>query len=209
MGISCLVVLWVALAIVGLLPRLSGISCAISRRGRAVLPLLLLLLRSEATLILILVSRCNRLPHLWTTPRGNVGAAGCDIMTSASTAPRLVSAPAACALAKFSHETGVFGVEIALIAHHALRCTRRRCVRIWLYRAVTSHVTRAATDATNDVSCEVTMFGTVVFAVTQPTTILANLVFVVTESPVGSSELTKLVTLVIILTLGSRRSLLK
>jgi hypothetical protein len=60
-------------------------------------------------------------------------------------------------------------------------------------------VSSAATHTANDVSSEVTLLRAVVFAVADATTILADLVLVVTKRTVESRQLTKLVALVVIL----------
>jgi len=59
----------------------------------------------------------------------------------------------------------------------------------------------AATHAANDVSSEVTLLRAVVFAVADATTILANLIFVVTKRTVERCQFAKLVALVVILAL--------
>lgn len=64
-----------------------------------------------------------------------------------------------------------------------------------------------AANTTNDVSSEVSLLRTVVFAVTDTTTILAYLIFVVTEGTIESSKLAELIAFMIILTFWSRRSL--
>jgi hypothetical protein len=63
-------------------------------------------------------------------------------------------------------------------------------------------VSSAATHTANDVSSEVTLLGAVVFAVADATTILADLVFVVTKRTIECCQLAKLVPLVVILALG-------
>lgn len=65
----------------------------------------------------------------------------------------------------------------------------------------------AATDSAYDVSGEVTLLGTIKFAVTDPTTVLADLILVVAESTVQSGELSKLVAFVVVLAFGRRGSL--
>jgi hypothetical protein len=55
---------------------------------------------------------------------------------------------------------------------------------------ISCHVTSIATDTTNDISGEVTLLGTVVFAMTNLTTVLASLVLVVSEGTVESGEFT-------------------
>ena len=73
--------------------------------------------------------------------------------------------------------------------------------------AVAGHVTRASTDTANDVRCKVTLLRTVVLAVTYTTAVLASLVFVIAQSTVKSGKLAQLITLVVVLTFGSRGSL--
>jgi hypothetical protein len=68
-------------------------------------------------------------------------------------------------------------------------------------------VSSAATHTANDVSSEVTLLRAVVFAVTDATTILADLVFVVTKRTIERRQLAKLVALVVILALRCRSSL--
>ena len=65
----------------------------------------------------------------------------------------------------------------------------------------------AATNSTDDVSCEVTLLRTVVLAVANATTVLANLVFVITEGTIESREFAQLVSFVVVLSLGSGGSL--
>jgi hypothetical protein len=65
----------------------------------------------------------------------------------------------------------------------------------------------AAANTTNDVSSEVPLFRTVVFAVTHTATILADLVFVIAEGTVESREFAKLIAFMIILAFWGRRSL--
>ena len=72
---------------------------------------------------------------------------------------------------------------------------------------VASHVASAAADTTNDVRCKVTLLGTVVFAMTNATAVLANLVLVVAESTVKCRKFPQLVPLVIVLTFRGRGSL--
>ena len=65
----------------------------------------------------------------------------------------------------------------------------------------------AAANTTNDVSSEVSLLWAVVFAVTDTATVLADLVFVITESTIECRQLAKLVALVVILALRCRSSL--
>jgi hypothetical protein len=67
-------------------------------------------------------------------------------------------------------------------------------------RAISCHVSCAATDSTYDVSGEVALFGTIVFAMAYATTVLADLVFIITKGTVQCCEFAELVTLVIVLT---------
>jgi len=64
-------------------------------------------------------------------------------------------------------------------------------------------VSSATTHTANDVSGEVTLLRTVVFAVADATTILADLVLVITKRAVERCQLTELIALVVILALGS------
>jgi hypothetical protein len=68
-------------------------------------------------------------------------------------------------------------------------------------------VSSASAHTANDVSSEVTLLRAVVFAVADATTILADLVFVVTKRTIECRQLAKLVALVIILAFGCRSSL--
>ncbi len=61
-------------------------------------------------------------------------------------------------------------------------------------------MTRTTACTTENVSREILLFRAFVFAVTDFTTILAKLVFVVTKSTVQRSEFSKLIALVIVLT---------
>ena len=81
-------------------------------------------------------------------------------------------------------------------------------VRIPVNSAITSHVPSTPTDTTDDVRCEVTLFWAVILAVTNTPTILANLILVVSERSVKSCKLAQLVSLVIVLALGCRSSLM-
>ena len=65
--------------------------------------------------------------------------------------------------------------------------------------AIASHVAGGTADATDDVGREVTLLWTVVLAVANTTTVLANLVLIVTKGTVQRSELAQLVTFVVIL----------
>ena len=80
-------------------------------------------------------------------------------------------------------------------------------VRIPVNCTVTSHVACASADTANNVRCEVTLFGAVVLAMANITTVLANLILVIAKRSVQRSEFPKLITFVIILTFGGRSSL--
>lgn len=72
---------------------------------------------------------------------------------------------------------------------------------------VPSHVTCAPADAADDVGRKVTLLRAVILAVANTTTILAYLVFVITERTVERSKFTKLVAFMVILTFGGGCSL--
>ena len=62
-------------------------------------------------------------------------------------------------------------------------------------------------DSADDACREVLALGAVVLAVTNLTAVLASLVLIVSEGTVEGSQLTKLVTLELVLTFGDRGSL--
>ena len=68
-------------------------------------------------------------------------------------------------------------------------------------------MTCASADTADDVRCEVTLLGTVVLAMANITTVLADLVLVVAERTVKRGKLPELVTFVIILAFGGGCSL--
>jgi len=70
-------------------------------------------------------------------------------------------------------------------------------------------VSSIATDTADDASGEVLGVGAVVLAVANFATVLAGLVFVVTESTVEGCELTQLVALELVLSFGDGGSLHK
>jgi hypothetical protein len=61
----------------------------------------------------------------------------------------------------------------------------------------------AAANTTNDVSSEVPLLRTVVFAVTHTAAILADLIFVVAERTVESCKFAKLISFMIVLAFWS------
>ncbi len=65
------------------------------------------------------------------------------------------------------------------------------------------------TDAANDVGRKILLLRTVVFSVAPVSTVLADLILVVTQCTVKGSEFSQLVALVVILTFRSGRSLEK
>jgi hypothetical protein len=68
-------------------------------------------------------------------------------------------------------------------------------------------MTSITADATDDVCCKVALLGTIVLAMAYLTAVLASLIFIITERSVESSELTKLVSLELILAFRNRSSL--
>ncbi|KAI9057220.1 hypothetical protein FKP32DRAFT_1365528 [Trametes sanguinea] len=159
--------------------------------------------RAEPTLR---VGRNCTLPHLRTSPRGNVRASSCDVV-SGRPCPRkspTVSTRALPSFTELGHKAGILGVEATL--HHTT-VVRRRSVRVPVDSTVAGHVTGAAADATDDVRCEVTLLWTIVLPMTNTTAVLANLVFVVAKSTVESGEFAKLVALVVVLAFRSRGGL--
>ena len=59
------------------------------------------------------------------------------------------------------------------------------------------------TSAANDIGSKVLLLGTVVLAVTNLATVLASLVLIITQRTVERGELSKLVTLELVLALGN------
>jgi hypothetical protein len=74
-------------------------------------------------------------------------------------------------------------------------------------RAIFSHVASITANTTDDVCCEVALLWTIVLAMADLTAVLTSLIFIVTESSVKSSKLTKLVALELILAFRNRGSL--
>ena len=72
---------------------------------------------------------------------------------------------------------------------------------------ITGHVASVAADTADNIGRVVLLLGAVVLAMTNLTTILASLVFVVAERSVQSSKLTQLVALELVLTFRDRGSL--
>lgn len=68
-------------------------------------------------------------------------------------------------------------------------------------------MTRITTNATNNVSGKVALFWTFISTMTNLTTILTSLILVITKSTVEGSQVTKLITLVLVLTFGNGGSL--
>jgi len=75
--------------------------------------------------------------------------------------------------------------------------------------AIAGHVASTSANSTNDVSSKVALFRAVIFPVANTTAVLADLVFVVTESTIESRKFSKLVAFVIVLPFGGRSSLKK
>lgn len=74
-------------------------------------------------------------------------------------------------------------------------------------RTVAGHVAGVATHSADDAGGEILLLRAVVLAVSYLATVLASLVFIVTQSSIQSSELTELVTLQFVLALGDGSSL--
>ena len=72
---------------------------------------------------------------------------------------------------------------------------------------IASHVACLTTNTTDNAGGEVLLLGTVVFAMTNFSTVLAGLVLVVSEGTVEGGELAELVALEFVLTFGDRSSL--
>jgi hypothetical protein len=68
-------------------------------------------------------------------------------------------------------------------------------------------MTSITADTTDNVCCKVALLGAIVLAMADLTAVLASLVLIVTECSVESSELTKLVTLELILAFRNGSSL--
>ena len=77
-------------------------------------------------------------------------------------------------------------------------------IPIW---TISSHVSSISTDTTDDICREVLLLGTVIFPVSNLTTVLAGLVFVVTKCTVERGKLSKLVAFQFILAFGNGCSL--
>ena len=156
------------------------------------------------------------LPHLRSPPWWDVGSTCCDVVTCTPSTPRTATCISRSlrSLSQLRHEVSELGVKSAL--HQGVRrwlwstvtTTTVGCsVRVLVDGTVTSHVPSTTTHTTNDVSGEVTLFGAVVFAMADTTAVLADLVLVITQSTVEGGEFTKLVPLVVVLSLGGRSSL--
>ena len=111
--------------------------------------------------------------HGWRTPRCD----GC------------ISGPIP-SFTQLCHQTSVLRIEATSIS---LRLDglggRGRCVGVLIDSAVPSHMSGASANTTNDVSSKVTLFGAIIFAVTDATTVLTNLIFVVAKSTVQGGQL--------------------
>jgi hypothetical protein len=75
------------------------------------------------------------------------------------------------------------------MGHGRAAWRRRRSVRISVDLAIPCHMSSASTNTADDVCGVVALFRTVVFAMADATTVLADLVFVVTESSVQGRKL--------------------
>jgi hypothetical protein len=72
---------------------------------------------------------------------------------------------------------------------------------------IASHMSSLTTDAADDAGREVLLLGAVVLAMTDLTTVLAGLVFVISKGTVEGGKLTELVALEFVLAFGNRGSL--
>lgn len=147
------------------------------------------------------VRRSSALPHLRAPPRGDVRSSTRDVSRARPRQPSAIPTRTLARLAKFSQEASVFGVETTL-RHVGVASGDVHCVRVPVDGTITGHVAGTTADTADDVRGKVALFWTVVLPVTDTSTVLANLVLVVTERTVQSSKFTKLVALVIILTFG-------
>ena len=68
-------------------------------------------------------------------------------------------------------------------------------------------MTGVTADSTDDIGCEIALFWTVKFAMTDLTTVLACLVLIVTKSTIKCCKLTELVAFEFVLAFGDRCSL--
>lgn len=75
-------------------------------------------------------------------------------------------------------------------------------------RTIASHVACITTDSANDAGRVVLLLRAIIFTMANLTTVLAGLVFIVSQSTVQRSELSELVTLELVLVFGRRSSLL-
>lgn len=130
------------------------------------------------SITLLLLSSGRLLPVLGTTPRRDIGTTCRDIVTNSRAAPRLPDfSPTTGSFTQLGHQACVFGVEAT--SSHLLR-RWRRCIGTFVHRTIPRHVTSATTNMADDVSSEVALLGTIIFAMANTTTVLTNLVFVVT-----------------------------
>jgi hypothetical protein len=74
-------------------------------------------------------------------------------------------------------------------------------------RAIASHMTCLSADSADDTSSVVLLLRAIIFAMSDLTTVLAGLVFVVTKGSVEGREFAKLIALKLVLTFGNRCSL--
>lgn len=113
-----------------------------------------------------------------------------------------------CSAAELSHELLVLGVVFSASADPSGgpgTLITPACTSLSI-RTVASHVAGVATHSADDAGSEVLLLGAVVLAVSYLATVLASLVFIVTQSSVQSSELSELVTLQFVLALGDGSS---
>jgi len=99
---------------------------------------------------------------------------------------------------EFKHKILIITVGIAA----STRSTAIVLARL-SFSTVTGEVTGIATNTANDIGSEVRAIWTVIFAMANFSTVLASLIFVVTESTVERCELAELITLEFVLSLWS------
>jgi hypothetical protein len=127
------------------------------------------------TIALLLSRSGGLLPIFGTPPRRYIRTTCRDIVTGTRTTPGLAPfGSSTCPFAQFSHQASVLGIETA---SHLGR--GRRGVGVLVYCTISRHMPGATTDTADDVSSEVPLLWTIIFAMANATTVLANLVFVI------------------------------
>ena len=189
LSVLALIIRCVVGVILRLLVAICGITCPLSACcsvscGRSI-SCSVSSLRGAETLLLIIVGRLD--PRFWSTPWGNIRPTSGDIVpTHVGGIPRRLSGITGTGVfSKFSHQACVLRIESCPVKRR-WGTIDRNClsVRIFIDGTIPGHVTRAATNATNDVSSEVALFWAIIFSVTNTTTVLTNLVFIITKGSI-------------------------